>query len=68
MTIRNFSKHETGERANVGVWFCEACERFHIKAGNALLTFNREEFSEFTSSVCDCFTANVSVGELAFIS
>jgi hypothetical protein len=68
MTIRNFSEHETGERADVGVWFCEACERFHIKAGNVLLTFDREEFSEFTNSVYDCFTANALFGELAFIN
>lgn len=68
MTIRNFSEHETDERADVGVWFCQACERFHIKAGDVLLTFDREEFSEFANSVCDCFTTNVSFGEAAFVN
>lgn len=64
MTIRSFSKNETGKLADLGVWYCESCESFHIKAGNLLLTFDRQEFSEFAHSVCDCYSANAQLRDL----
>ncbi len=65
MTIRNQDGHENGKITDVCLWFCQGCNGFHIKAGEILLTFDRLEFSEFTHSVCDCYTANASPVELA---
>jgi hypothetical protein len=44
-------KHE--ERADVGVWHCARCEKYHVKAGSILLTFNHGEFSEFVATAND---------------
>lgn len=44
-----------GKHERVGVWHCDHCEQFHVKAGNVLLSFDREEFSEFVGSAWDCY-------------
>lgn len=55
MTIKKFGIDEMGKQENIGVWFCEHCEQFHLKAGNVLLSFDRQEFSEFVGSAWDCY-------------
>ncbi len=55
MTIRKFGIDEIGKRENVGVWKCQTCDKFHVKAGKVLLTFNREEFAEFVNETWNCF-------------
>ncbi len=55
MTIRKYGIDEIGKREEVSVWFCDSCDCYHIKAGNTVLTFNREEFSEFVNDTWNCF-------------
>ena len=54
MTIKNFINHENGVRAEVGVWHCESCACFHVKADDILLTFSQAEFINFSNAVLDC--------------
>ncbi len=51
----NMKSHKTEERTDLGVWRCKDCEKFHVKAGKVLLTFTREEFSDFVNKTWDCF-------------
>lgn len=37
------------------VWRCDLCRCFHLRAGEVLLTFTREEFNAFTREVVDCY-------------
>jgi ribosomal protein L37AE/L43A len=55
MTIRKFGIDEIGKREDVKVWKCETCDDFHVKAGNVLLTFTREEFALFVDETWNCF-------------
>lgn len=55
MTIRKFGIDEIGKKENVKVWRCETCDDFHVKAGNVLLNFTREEFAEFVNDSWNCF-------------
>jgi ribosomal protein L37AE/L43A len=55
MTIRKFGIDEIGKREDVKVWKCETCDDFHVKAGNVLLTFTREEFASFVDDTWSCF-------------
>jgi hypothetical protein len=56
MTVKKFGIDEIGKHeSTVGVWFCDHCEQFHVKAGNVLLSFNRDEFSDFVGSAWDCY-------------
>lgn len=54
------SKKFTGQGSNgisvVGVWYCENCASFHIKAGEILLTFTKSEFAAFSNRVFDCYS------------
>ena len=55
MTIKKFGVDEMGKREHVGVWHCEHCDEYHVKAGDVLLSFDRQEFSDFVASAWDCF-------------
>ena len=55
MTIKKFGIDEMGKREDIGVWYCENCVQYHVKAGNVLLSFDRQEFSEFVTSAWDCY-------------
>lgn len=63
MTIQNFSEHKTESSADVGVWHCEKCASFHIKAGDVLLTFTRPEFGSFSNAVLDTYSASITMEE-----
>ena len=65
MTTKKFNEHETGQRAEVGVWYCESCQDFHIKAGNVLLTFTKAEFSDFSNSVFNCYSESFLIRNLS---
>lgn len=58
MEFKNFINHENGVRAEVGVWHCESCACFHVKAGDVLLTFSLTEFMNFSNAVLDCCTVH----------
>jgi ribosomal protein L37AE/L43A len=55
MTVSKFGIDEIGKREDVKVWKCETCDEFHVKAGNVLLTFTPQEFSEFVNKTWNCF-------------
>ena len=55
MTIRKYGIDEIGKREDVNVWFCESCDSYHIKAGNTVLTFNKQEFSDFVNETWNCY-------------
>ncbi|GEM_PF-3574689 len=46
----DFQRHES---TNVSIWFCEGCRCFHLRAGQVLLTFTREEFADFTHTAIE---------------
>jgi hypothetical protein len=39
--------------ADLKVWFCEGCAAVHMSIGEAVINFDREEFSKFTESIVD---------------
>lgn len=51
----NLKKIERIENGKICVWFCENYDSFHLKAGSEVLTFNREEFSDFVDETRSCF-------------
>ena len=55
MTITKFRKNEIRKEKSVNVWKCNSCEEFHLKAGNVLLTFSKEEFADFVNDTWNCF-------------
>ena len=55
MTVSKFGIDEIGKREDVNVWKCKTCNEFHVKAGNVLLTFTREEFAEFVNESWNCY-------------
>jgi hypothetical protein len=56
MTLKKFTVHVEDSISEVGVWYCENCASFHIKAGEILLTFTKAEFSAFSNTVFNCFS------------
>jgi hypothetical protein len=66
MTFTNFSGHANHDHnvSEVGVWYCENCRSFHIKAGEVLLTFTRAEFGSFSSAVFDCYSSAVTLEDV----
>lgn len=42
----------------VWVWHCPSCRAFHVRAGQAILTFTTEEFAAFTRAVVECYCRN----------
>ncbi len=44
---------ETGLKDVLDIWHCERCNGAHIRSGETVLTFNREEFELFTERVVD---------------
>jgi len=57
MTIRRFGVDKVGSEENVSVWFCDECSLYHLKAGNMVLTFEKDEFSELVNETWNCFYA-----------
>lgn len=55
MTVRKFGIDEIGKKEKTSVWKCDTCEDFHIRAGNVLLSFTREEFADFVNDSWNCF-------------
>jgi Zn-finger protein len=53
--ISNMKSNKKKEQTDVGVWRCKDCGKFHIKSEKHLLTFTREEFSDFVNKTWDCF-------------
>ncbi len=45
--------HTPEDQTDVGVWHCNRCEKYHIKAGSVLLTFDHAEFSDFVATAND---------------
>ncbi len=58
MEFKKFTNSENGVRAEVGVWYCESCACFHVKADDVLLTFSPTEFMDFGKAVLDCCTVH----------
>lgn len=56
MTLKKFTGHDEDAISEVGVWYCENCASFHIKAGEVLLTFTKTEFAAFSNTVFDCYS------------
>ena len=67
MVIQNYSEQKPEKRAPVGVWFCDGCQCFHVKAGAVLLTFDRDEFADFSDSVFDCYSTNVKLADFSTV-
>ncbi len=60
MVIGRFDKaklriDETVQKEGVEVWHCEACNVFHVRAGDVVLGFSRDEFAEFVNETWNCF-------------
>lgn len=55
MTVRKFGIDEIGKQESVSVWKCDSCEEFHLRAGNVLLTFTKDEFADFVNDTWNCF-------------
>lgn len=64
MTFKKFSDHAKGNISEVGVWYCDNCSSFHVKAGEVLLTFTRDEFAAFSSAVFDCYSSVVTLDDV----
>jgi len=52
------------EKRDACVWYCRNCAKFHIKAGEVLLTFDKEEFADFSNSVFDCLSSAVTIDDI----
>jgi len=59
MVVKDFIEHKTEGCASVGAWFCESCQCSHVKA--VFLTFDRNEFADFSDSVFDCYSTNLKL-------
>ncbi len=44
---------EIDEKEVIDIWYCESCSGAHLRSGETLLTFNREEFEAFTERAVD---------------
>lgn len=64
MTFRDFKDHANRNISEVGVWYCENCLSFHIKAGEVLLTFTKAGFGEFSNAVFDCYSSAVTLEDV----
>jgi hypothetical protein len=65
MTIRDFNEGmKQNGISDVGVWYCENCLSFHVKAGEILLTFTRAEFESFSNAVFDTYSSVVTFDEI----
>lgn len=64
MTFGDFKEHSKHNISEVGVWYCENCLSFHIKAGEVLLTFTKAEFGEFSHAVFDCYASAVTLEDV----
>jgi hypothetical protein len=51
-------------RRETGVWFCGNCAKFHIKAGESILTLNKEEFAAFSDSVFNCLSSAITIDDI----
>lgn len=43
----------TGDKEVIDIWYCKTCSAAHMRCGETVLTFNREEFDMFTERVVD---------------
>jgi hypothetical protein len=59
MTAIFNKKLDTGERAEFQVWRCADCRCFHLKAGEALMTFSPEEFASFAEEIVECYSRQI---------
>jgi hypothetical protein len=64
MTFRDFKDRAKHSISEVGVWYCENCLSFHIKAGEVLLTFTKAEFADFSSAVFDSYSSAVTLEDV----
>ncbi len=46
---------ELSQKEATKVWFCDGCSSYHIKTGSTVLTFDKQEFSEFVNETWNCF-------------
>lgn len=45
-------RHQCGKH-QLSLWYCENCRMVHLRAGDAVLSFDSREFAEFTEAVVD---------------
>lgn len=55
MTITDHRTDEAAAAARVDIWRCEGCQRFHVRAGEVLLTFTPDEFESFLRAAGRCY-------------
>lgn len=46
------------------IWPCETCGRVHLRAGDMLLTFAQNDFTEFTEAVAECYCQSQTLQRL----
>jgi len=64
MTLKKFTGHAENTISEVGVWYCENCTSFHIKAGEILLTFTKNEFAAFSNTIFDCYSEVLTLDDV----
>jgi hypothetical protein len=64
MTLKKFTGHAEDDISEVGVWYCENCASFHIKAGEILLTFTKTEFAAFSDTIFDCYSEVLTLDDV----
>ncbi len=55
MTNRRYGVSSAVSKKDVSVWFCDECTLYHLKAGRMVLTFEKDEFSEFVNETWNCY-------------
>jgi hypothetical protein len=63
MTAIFYKNHDAEASADVQAWRCASCHCYHLRAGEALLTFTTEEFVAFMQEIVDCYCGQILSGE-----
>lgn len=67
MVLQKLNEVESAVRAELEMWFCAGCSRFHLQAESVLLTFEADEFARFMNRTVDCYSTNISLKEAQYI-
>ena len=63
MTAIFYKNHGADENTHAQAWRCASCHCYHLRAGEALLTFTTEEFISLMQEIADCYYGQILSGE-----
>ncbi len=63
MTAIFYKNHGAAASNGAQAWRCASCHCYHLRAGEALLTFTTEEFVSLMQELADCYYEQILSGD-----